>query len=47
MRYSTLGGGKRIRAFLVLEFCRLFGGETRAALPFACALECVHAYSLI
>ena len=47
MRYSTLGGGKRIRAFLVLEFCRLFGGEVRAALPFACALECVHAYSLI
>lgn len=47
MRYSTLGGGKRIRAFLVLEFCHLFGGETRAALPFACALECVHAYSLI
>lgn len=47
MRYSTLGGGKRIRAFLVLEFCRLFGGRTRAALPFACALECVHAYSLI
>ena len=47
MRYSTLGGGKRIRAFLVFEFCRLFGGEVRAALPFACALECVHAYSLI
>ncbi|MBO7405526.1 MAG: polyprenyl synthetase family protein [Clostridia bacterium] len=47
MRYSTLGGGKRIRAFLVLAFCRLFGGEARAALPFACALECVHAYSLI
>ena len=47
MRYSTLGGGKRIRAFLVLEFCRLFGGKDEAALPFACALECVHAYSLI
>ena len=47
MRYSALGGGKRIRAFLVLAFCRLFGGETKAALPFACALECVHAYSLI
>ncbi|MBE6540839.1 MAG: geranyl transferase [Ruminococcaceae bacterium] len=47
MRYSTLGGGKRIRAFLVLEFCRLFGGKEEAAMPFACALECVHAYSLI
>ena len=47
MRYSTLGGGKRIRAFLVLEFARLFGGSEEAAMPFACALECVHAYSLI
>ena len=47
MRYSTLGGGKRIRAFLALEFAKLFGGEEEAAMPFACALECVHAYSLI
>lgn len=47
MRYSALSGGKRIRPFLVLEFCRLFGGEERAALPFACAIECVHASSLI
>ena len=47
MRYSTLGGGKRIRAFLVIEFCKLFGGSIDAALPYACALECIHAYSLI
>ncbi len=47
MQYSLLGGGKRIRAFLVLEFCRLFGGTEKAALPYACALEMVHAYSLI
>jgi len=47
MRYSTLGGGKRIRAFLVLEFCRLFGGSEEAAMPYACALECIQAYSLI
>jgi geranylgeranyl diphosphate synthase type II len=47
MRYSTLGGGKRIRAYLALAFCRLFGGDEAAAMPFACALECVHAYSLI
>lgn len=47
MRYSTLGGGKRIRAFLVLEFAKLFGGSEAAAIPFACALEMVHAYSLI
>ena len=47
MRYSALSGGKRIRPFLVMEFCRLFGGDVKAALPFACAIECVHASSLI
>ena len=47
MAYSTLGGGKRIRAFLTLEFCRLFGGDEAAALKFASALEMVHAFSLI
>ena len=47
MQYSLLGGGKRIRAFLVLEFCKLFGGTEKAAMPYACALEMVHAYSLI
>ena len=47
MRYSALSGGKRIRPFLVLEFCRMFGGGEKAALPFACAIECVHASSLI
>ena len=47
MAYSLLGGGKRIRAFLTLEFCRIFGGSEEAAIPFACALECIHAYSLI
>lgn len=47
MRYSALAEGKRIRPFLVMEFCRLFGGNDAAALPFACAIECVHASSLI
>ncbi len=47
MAYSTLGGGKRIRAALVLEFCRLFGGDETVAVRFACALEMVHAFSLI
>ena len=47
MAYSTLGGGKRIRAFLVLEFCRMLGGDEAAATEFACALEMVHAFSLI
>lgn len=45
--YSVLGGGKRIRAFLVIEFCKLFGGDISDAEDFACALEMVHAYSLI
>lgn len=47
MRYAVLGGGKRIRAFLAIEFCRLFGGTAEAALPFASAIEMVHAYSLV
>ncbi len=47
MRYSTLGGGKRIRGALSLEFCRLFCGDGKRALPFACAIEMIHAYSLI
>ena len=47
MRYSLIGGGKRIRAALCLEFCRVCGGNTEDALPFACAVEMIHAYSLI
>ena len=46
-RYAVFSGGKRIRPTLVLEFCRLFGGSDKAALPFACAVEMVHTYSLI
>jgi len=47
MRYSLLGGGKRIRAVLALEFCTAFGAKKDLAFPAACALEMVHAYSLI
>lgn len=47
MRYSAMAGGKRIRPFIVTEFCKLFGGEVCSALELACALECVHTYSLI
>ena len=47
MRYSLLAGGKRIRPILVLEFCRLCGGDPQAALPVACAVEMLHTYSLI
>ncbi len=47
MKYSLFAGGKRIRPFLVLEFCRLFGGKREAALPFAAAIEMIHTFSLI
>ena len=47
MRYSLLAGGKRIRPVLVLECCRICGGEPVIALPFAGAVEMVHTYSLI
>ncbi len=47
MRYSTTGGGKRIRPFLTLAFCEMLGGSREAALPFACAVEMIHSYSLI
>ena len=47
MRYSLLAGGKRIRPMLVLEFCRITGGDVQAALPVACAIEMLHTYSLI
>lgn len=46
-RYSAMAGGKRLRPGLVLEFCRVCGGNLEAALPFACALEMIHTYSLI
>ena len=47
MRYSASGGGKRVRPTLTLEFSRLFGGRDEAALPYACAIEMIHTYSLI
>ena len=47
MRYSLMAGGKRVRPVLTLAFCRLLGGRWQDALPFACALELVHIYSLI
>ena len=47
MEYSLMAGGKRIRPVLTLETCRLCGGAPEAALPFACAVEMVHTYSLI
>ncbi len=47
MRYSLTAGGKRIRPILVLEFCRISGGDVQKALPVACAIEMLHTYSLI
>ena len=47
MEYSLLSGGKRIRPVLALESCRLCGGDVEDALPFACAVEMIHTYSLI
>ncbi len=47
MDYSLSLPGKRVRPTLTLEFCRLCGGEVENALPFACAVEMVHTFSLI
>lgn len=47
IRYSLLNGGKRIRPFLTLQFCRMFGGDEKTALDLGCALEMIHTYSLI
>ncbi len=47
LRYSTLNGGKRIRAILTLESCIACGGDWQTAMPTACAIEMVHAQSLI
>lgn len=47
MRYSLLAGGKRIRPILTLKCCEAAGGTLEQALPFACAVEMLHTYSLI
>lgn len=47
MRYAALGPGKRLRPFFALEAATLFDIEERPVLRAACALECVHAYSLV
>lgn len=46
-KYSLLGGGKRIRPFLVNEVARVLGASLEASMPFAIAVEMVHTYSLI
>ena len=47
MRYAALGGGKRLRPFLLIELARLFGVAEEDALDAGTALECVHCYSLV
>ncbi|MDD2418312.1 MAG: polyprenyl synthetase family protein [Oscillospiraceae bacterium] len=47
MEYSCAAGGKRLRPVLLMEFCRVCGGDTKKALPFACAVEMIHSYSLV
>src|ERR1700759_5390790 len=47
MRYSALGGGKRLRPFLVMSSSRIFGVADDCALRAAAAVECIHCYSLI
>ncbi len=47
MSYSLEAGGKRIRPALLLAACEMAGGDDETALPFACALEMIHTYSLI
>lgn len=47
MRYSLFAGGKRLRPVLCLAAAEACGGRTSAALPLACAVECIHTYSLI
>ena len=46
-RYSLMGGGKRVRAVLVLSVCDMLGGDATAAEHFAAAVEMLHCYSLI
>lgn len=47
MEYTLVAGGKRIRPVLTLAFCEACGGYLENAVPFACAVEMVHTYSLI
>ena len=47
MRYSLFAGGKRMRPALCLAAARACGGNNAAAIPLACAVECIHTYSLI
>jgi geranylgeranyl diphosphate synthase, type II len=47
MRYSLFAGGKRLRPALCLAAAEVCGGDVASAMPLACAVECIHTYSLI
>lgn len=47
MRYSVMAGGKRLRPVIMLLSCEMCGGADKDIMPFACALEMIHTYSLI
>lgn len=47
VNHSLSAGGKRIRPALLMEFCRVFGGDYSVSIPAACAIEMIHTYSLI
>lgn len=47
MRYSVFAGGKRLRPVLMLETAKMCGGSDEDVMPFACAMEMIHTYSLI
>lgn len=47
MKYSLAAGGKRVRPVLLLAACDFCGGNVEEALPYACAVEYIHTYSLI
>jgi len=47
LRYGVFSGGKRIRPILTIAAAEIFGADAKHILPFACAVELIHAYSLI
>ncbi len=47
MRYSVFAGGKRLRPILMMNVCKMLGGDIDEVMPFACAMEMIHTYSLI
>src|SRR5690242_120845 len=47
MRYSLFAGGKRLRPILTLAAAEACGGKIEKAMPLACAMECIHTYSLV